>query len=415
MTWLWPVLALACVHEVASPAADGGDEEKPRDRRVAAELTAARELLTQPWPDYVTMPPTQDSSPEAVARVALGRRLFYEQRLSLDGATSCASCHDPARGFSVAEPTHRGAAGDHTPRNAPGLANVAFASYLTWSNLTFLSLESQTVNPLFGDNPIELGAGRVPGDDVQASLVRLDALVAADKGYAVLFAAAFGDRAISWDHAISALAAFERTLLAFDAPYDGYLRGEPDALSDAEERGRVLFFSERLHCGECHAGPLLSLAFPVDGVRPTRDVVFRNTGLYNLASGAVAYLNGDRTRYPLPNIGIGEFSQDSRDDGKFRIPSLRNVTETAPYMHDGRFTDLNAVLDHYARAGTLTEAGPLAGDGRDHPSKDPRITGFTLTSAERVDLLAFLGALTDRTFVDNPHNPHNPQQRAAAE
>jgi len=113
----------------------------------------------------------------------------------------------------------------------------------------------------------------------------------------------------------------------------------------------------------------------------------------------VVYLSGARTRYPAPSIGIGEFTQSADDDGKFRIPSLRNVAVTAPYMHDGSLPSLDAVLDHYARGGTLTTEGPNAGDGAGHPAKDARVSGFALGADERSDLLAFLAALTDPAFA----------------
>lgn len=300
--------------------------------------------------------------------------------------------------------TPLGAADEPTPRNAQSLANVAYASYLTWSNLTFLTLEQQMFAPLFGDNPVELGAGAVRGDDNHYSTARLEQLVRADDDYADAFEAAFPEvdesGRVTWANAIAAIACFERTLLSFGAPYDAFLRGEPNALNAAQDRGRKLFFSEALGCGHCHAGPLLSLAFPVDGTRPTRAQAFRNTGLYNLEQGAVAYSSGERTRYPLPNIGIAEFSQDSADDGKFRVPSLRNVAWTAPYMHDGSIETLSQVLSHYARGGTLTEDGPLRGDGREHPAKDPLIAGFELSDDERKDLLAFLGALSDPALIE---------------
>lgn len=358
-------------------------------------------------PSYVQPAPDPDDNPTTPEKVALGRLLFYERRLSSGGQVSCASCHEQASAFSVPEATSLGAADEPTPRNAQSLANVAYASYFTWSNLTFLTLEQQMFAPLFGDNPVELGAGAVRGDDNHYSTVRLEQLIRDDDRYTAAFAAAFrevdeAERA-TWEHAIAAIASFERTLLSFGSPYDAYLRGEPDALDPAQERGRALFFSERLHCGDCHAGPLLSLAFPADGMRPTRDLAFRNTGLYNLAQGAVVYSSGERTRYPLPSFGIAEFSQDIADDGKFRIPSLRNVALTAPYMHDGSIETLSGVLTHYARGGTLTEAGPLRGDGRDHPAKDARIGGFELDERERADLLAFLEALSDPTFTDAPH------------
>jgi cytochrome c peroxidase len=267
-------------------------------------------------------------------------------------------------------------------------------------------LEQQMLAPLFGDNPVELGAGAVRRGDNHDSTARVEQLIRDDDRYAHLFEAAFPDvdqaERATWEHAIAAIACFKRTLLSFGSPYDAYLRAEPDALDPAQERGRQLFFSARVRCGECHAGPLLSLAFPVDGTRPTREQAFRNTGLYNLEQGAVAYLNGDRTRYPLPNVGIAEFSQATEDDGKFRIPSLRNVALTAPYMHDGSVETLSDVLTHYARGGSLTEHGPLRGDGRDHPAKDPLVSGFELRDNELADLLAFLEALSDPQFIEAP-------------
>jgi len=357
-------------------------------------------------PSYVQAAPEPEDNPTTPEKVALGRLLFYERRLSSGGQLSCASCHEQQSAFSVPEATSLGAADEPTARNAQSLANIAYASYLTWSNLTFLTLEQQMFAPLFGDNPVELGAGAVRGDDNHYSTARLEQLVQEDIGYAHAFEEAFPEadhsERTTWQHAIAAIACFERSLLSFGSPYDAYLRGEPNAFDAAQERGRQLFFSERLHCGDCHAGPLLSLAFPVGSTRPTRAEAFRNTGLYNLEHGAVAYLSGERGRYPLPNIGIAEFSQDVADDGKFRIPSLRNVALTAPYMHDGVFETLSEVLDHYARGGTLITDGPLSGDGRNHPAKDPLVSGFELSKSERADLLEFLEALSDPTFTAAP-------------
>jgi cytochrome c peroxidase len=373
----------------------GCAEDAARAAHVADAAAAEPFVL----PDYVAPAPEPEDNPATPEKVALGRLLFYEPRLSMNGAVSCASCHEQASAFAVAEARPLGAADEPTARNAQSLVNVAYASYLTWSNLTFLTLEQQMLTPLFGDNPVELGAGAVRGDDNHYSTARLEQLLAEDARVATAFDAAFANTAVTWQHAIDAIACFERTLLSFRAPYDGYLGGELDALDEAQARGRALFFSERLHCGDCHSGPLLSRAFPVDGTRPTRAEAFRNTGLYNLENGAVAYLSGDRTRYPSPNIGIAEFSQDTADDGKFRIPSLRNVALTAPYMHDGSIATLSEVLDHYARGGTATAQGPLRGDGYDHPAKDPLISGFTLHERDKRDLLAFLEALSDTDFI----------------
>jgi cytochrome c peroxidase len=368
----------------------------------AAALPALSTAYRWALPEGLAAPRCADAPGFSAELVTLGRRLFYNPRLSTNGRVSCASCHDQARGFSVPEPTSAGALGAHTPRNAQPLANVGYAAYLTWSNLTLLDLAQQMLVPLFGDNPVELGAGYEPGSDVRGDTAPLARLVLSDAELAAAFDAAFPTRAPlgapTWEDVIAAIAAFECTLVSLDAPYDRYVSGDRDALGPAAQRGMALFFGDRLRCGTCHSGRFLSAAFSDDAARPARSSAFANNGLYNI-DGPVSYLSGARTHYPPPNIGLGEFTQDPADDGKFRVPSLRNVERTAPSMHDGSLATLDAVLDHYARGGTLTRTGQAAGDGALHPAKDPRISGFALTEGERADLLAFLASLTDVTFL----------------
>jgi len=334
-------------------------------------------------------------------KVELGRRLFYEKRLSLNGQHSCESCHEQALSFTVSEALHPGADGDLTPRNAPSLANIAYASYLTWGNLTFSTIEQQLLTPLFGDSPIELGAGFITGSSDHYDPYRLHQLIEDDPFYQDLFERAFPDEQepLTWDHAIKAIACFQRALTSFSSPWDHWLGGDASALSPAQDRGRTLFFSERLGCGSCHAGPLLSRAFPVDRSTPSREEVFSNIGLYFLSQGEIAYLDGSRSTYPAPNQGIGEFTQRVIDDGKHRIPSLKNVELTAPYMHDGSVSSLEEVINHYAAGGRLIDEGPRRGDGRANPYKDSRISGFELSDTERDDLISFLHALTDLSFT----------------
>ena len=300
--------------------------------------------------------------------------------------------------------THEGALGGRTARNAPALANLAWAPLLDWGNPTADSLEQQMLTPLFGDSPVEIGAGFVEGSADHYDPQRLLELVQSDPEYADAFAIVFADQPanerVSWDNLIAAVASFERSLVSLDAPFDRWLAGDPDALSEAELRGLELFRSSRLGCSECHAGPLQSLAFVTDGQPVDETDSFRNTGLYDLEQGPVVYWGGARTRYPDSGQGLGEFTQDPSDDGKHRIPSLRNVAVTGPYMHDGSIPTLEGVLDHYARGGRLIAEGPHAGDGRDNPNKDPLVRGFELSDAERRDLIAFLGSLTDETFMD---------------
>jgi len=164
------------------------------------------------------------------------------------------------------------------------------------------------------------------------------------------------------------------------APYDLYRYGGDDAaISEAAKRGEALFLSDRLNCGACHTGLHLSDAIP--------EPAYHNTGLYNLdGEGGL----------PEGNQGLFEATGDAADIGRFRTPSLRNVALTAPYMHDGSLTDLDAVIDHYAAGG---EAARL---GAPSPLASEHVTGFTLTAGERADLIAFLETLTDQSFLDDP-------------
>src|SRR5690606_29139124 len=148
-----------------------------------------------------------------------------------------------------------------------------------------------------------------------------------------------------------ALASFQRTLLSFDSPYDRYLSGEETALSASAKRGEALFFSERAECYHCHAGPDFTHAYRnVD--QPGSSGEFRNNALYNLdGKGA----------YPVDNPGLFEFTLKPQDEGRFRIPTLRNLKYTAPYMHDGSIETLEEVLEHYAAGGRTIEDGEFAG------------------------------------------------------
>lgn len=190
-----------------------------------------------------------------------------------------------------------------------------------------------------------------------------------------------------------AIAAFERTLNAFNSPYDRYrYGGESDAISAAAKRGEALFTSERLECFHCHSGLNFS-----DSTRHERsgfvEIAFHNTGLYNIdGQGA----------YPPNNTGLQEITLNPQDMGKFRAPTLRNIALTAPYMHDSSVPTLEAVIEHYAADGRTLDLVPSAGIGSQNPLKSSVVKGFTLTTDEKQDLLAFLNSLTDEHFIMNP-------------
>lgn len=358
----------------------GGEAKDGTDATTIAEVLRL--------PPQFPVPRVPEENPVSAEKIALGRRLFYDVRLSGNGTQSCGSCHFQERAFAEPRATSIGSTGEVHPRNANALVNVAFNASLTWANPILTDLETQIRVPLFGETPIELGAG--PAD--QEILARL----AADPAYPPLFTAAFGDAftgAVTWDQVVFALATFVRALVSADAPFDRYVYGDQtDALGPAELRGMELFFSERLECHHCHGGfNFTGSTVHADSlVDPIR---FHNTGLYDL-DGAGAY--------PPPNTGVHEVTGRAEDMGRFRAPSLRNVAVTAPYMHDGSVETLDEVIRIYEAGGRNVETGPFAGDGRANPLKSGFVPGFTLTEDERADLLAFLRSLTDETFLTDP-------------
>jgi len=324
-------------------------------------------------------------NPWSVAKAELGRHLFYDRRLSANQTQSCGSCHQQSRAFTDGRGTALGSTGESHPRGSMALANVGYFATLTWASSVLRTLEAQALLPIFGENPVELGmAGR------EAEL--LDRL-RADARYPAMFRTAFpgdGDP-ITVANLARALASFQRALVSGNAPFDRAQRGEM-ALSPAAERGRQMFFSERMECFHCHGG-----FANTDSVAPVGsfldELLFHNTGLYNVDG---------RGGYPAPNTGLHAQTGNLSDMGRFRAPSLRNVALTAPYMHDGSIATLEDVIDFYAAGGRNLTTGPNVGDGRANPNKSGFVVGFTVTAEERADLVAFLHALTDTSFVTDP-------------
>ncbi|MGO9933659.1 MAG: MbnH family di-heme enzyme [Steroidobacteraceae bacterium] len=320
-------------------------------------------------------PAVPNDNPMSTAKVALGRRLFFETRLSATGQYSCASCHRPELAFSDGKPRAQGATGEFTRRAAMSLANVAYNPAFTWADPTVRSLESQMRRPLFNEHPVEMGlkAGRVVA--VRA--------IAQDSGYAAQFAAAFpADAApVSMNHIIKAIAAFERTLISGRSAFDRYVYDDDRAaMSDAAKRGMALFYSARVGCAQCHFG--INFSGPVIYAGHARGrALFVNTGLYDVDG---------RGGYPSRDRGLIELTHRAADMGKFRVPTLRNVALTAPYMHDGSLASLQDVMDHYMHGGHA------------NPRRDSRIRPFALSDMERADIMAFLASLTDLDFIQNP-------------
>ncbi len=352
-------------------------------------LSAPNPEDTYAWqlPAWVPKPIVPINNPMTSAKVELGRYLFYEKRLSIDGKFACATCHIQSLAFTEKKTVSVGATGERHPRNSMGLANVAYNSILTWAHPGMKKLESQTLVPMFGERPIEMGLGGKEQEILQ--------LFRSDPQYRRLFASAFDreKRQVTIVNITKSIASFERSLVSFNSPFDRYhYGGDRNAISISAKRGEVLFNSDRLGCIHCHSGLNFSDSIKHEGLK-SEQVVFHNTGLYHLNS---------QGGYPSDNTGIYGITKKPADMGKFKVPTLRNIALTAPYMHDGSISTLDRVIDHYAAGGRTILTGRYQGVGSKNPLKSKFVTGFKITDAERQDLLAFLHSLTDESFVKNP-------------
>lgn len=312
------------------------------------------------------------------AKVELGRHLFYDERMSVNGKQSCGSCHRQELAFTDGRARGEGTTGQIHPRGSMSLVNVAYAPLLTWANPNLSALEEQALVPILGVHPIELG--------LQGITDRYRAQLRQDSTYQRLFAVAFPEDADSYslDNITKAIASFERSIVSTRSPYDRYrYGGDRDGISEAAKRGEILFFSsQRAGCFQCHGGWNFSGPVRFEGsIQP--EVAFHNTGLYNVA-GAISY--------PSNNTGLHQHSGRPEDVGKFRAPTLRNIELTAPYMHDGSVATLEDVIDHYAAGGRAPG----------NPNKSSILRGFQVSPGEKRDLVEFLRSLTDRELLLDP-------------
>jgi cytochrome c peroxidase len=355
-----------------------------------AVLTSAQSAYDWQLPRGFPTPRVPSDNPMTIAKVALGRHLFYDTRLSTNQQQSCSSCHDQARAFTDSRERAVGSTGEVHPRNSMSLVNIAYAGVLTWGNPALRRLEDQALVPMFGDHPVELGLVQ-PGT---ALLERLEK----EERYRSMFAAAFpaSPKPFTVENVTKALASFERSIISARSPYDRYhTYRENDAISPAARRGEILFFSQPFSCFRCHNGFMMAGATDFEGRQPNAEggIEFHNTGLYNVA-GLLSY--------PSPNAGVYETTKKPGDVGRFKAPTLRNIAVTGPYMHDGSIATLDGVLDHYAAGGRTIADGPSRGVGHDNPNKSPSVRGFTLTPEQRADFIAFLNSLTDEELLHDP-------------
>lgn len=346
------------VNAMSRPADQGGPSVMP----VGKPLLITTPLGLPPVPVPADNPPTAET-------VALGRRLYYDPALSADNTISCASCHAAETGFTDTRPVSIGVGGKKGTRHSPTVINSAY-SYLQFWDGRAPSLEEQAKGPMI--NPVEMAT-------THAAVVKR---LAADPKYVNLFKEAWGTDQITIDLVVKSIASFERTVLSGNSPFDRFYYGhDKKALSASAQRGLKLFMNPRKgNCAVCHTiGKEYAL--------------FTDNKFHNLGIGA-------DTQGNMVDLGRFEQTKDQADWGAFKTPTLRNIAQRAPYMHDGTFPTLKDALGHYIGGGNMNS----------HLDKQIHALDF-LTFDERDDMLAFLESLT-APLPDNVGPPSGTKEAA---
>ncbi len=293
--------------------------------------------------------------PPSPARVALGRHLFFDKRLSRDQSVSCASCHRPEFAFSEPTSVSTGVGGKKGTRKAPTIINLAWPLYphYFWDGRAN-TMEQQAVGPI--ENPIEMANTRT----------RATATISAEKGYDPLFTAAFGTAEVTIERIAHALADYQRTRVSGNSRFDRWQAGETQLLTQSEKNGQILFFGKG-RCNQCHLGENFT------------DSLFHNLGV-----------GWDPKRKHFRDRGRGAISKKKEDEGAFKTPGLREVSKRAPYMHDGSIKTLREVVELYNRGGVK------------NPALSPKIEPLRLSRSEIEEIVAFLKTLDGFGYQDTP-------------
>lgn len=294
--------------------------------------------------------PIPADNPVTVEKVALGRRLFFDMSLSIDKSVSCAMCHDPEHGFAFAGNVSTGVGGKKGTRNSPTIINAAYNTTQFWDGREN-TLEKQAEGPV--QNPVEMAH----------SLAGVVALLTNDPTYVTAFERAYGAGPVTFDEVEKSIAAYERTIVGGDSPFDRWhFGGDQHAVNQSVKRGYEIFRRvDKGNCASCHT---IAEHF----------ALFTDNEFHNIGVGV---RNGVPT-----DLGRYEVTHDERDRGAFKTPSLRNIAETAPYMHDGSLDTLEEVIDFHAAGGNA------------NPWLDSKIRKLHLTTREKADLVAFLKSLS---------------------
>ena len=362
-----------------SPQPQQGPGPIPPD----SSLARPKSLQQTGVPVEATRSSEPRDNPQTPEKIALGEKLFFEGRLSVDGTVACASCHDPARAFTDGRPVSIGVKGRVGQRNSPTILNALYNVAQFWDGRA-KTLEEQAALPI--TNPSEMGQ-----PNLDAAVARIAAL----PEYEQAFRRVFG-RPTNGTDVVRAIAAYERTQFSFDSPFDHFEAGDKSAISDSARRGWDLF-NTKARCNKCHA-------LSEDKRDPTFfvDKDFHNIGVGIIRHNVVALackaeheidsgklIDVDQAAIQSETSVVGRFlvTKEEKDIASFKTPSLRNVLVTAPYFHDGSQATLWDVMDHYNH-----------GDGIHNPWLDEDMQPLALSEPEIDDVVAFLAALTSSQY-----------------
>jgi len=343
------------------------------DQPSVASVHSTMDGIADQYPPLAALPevPVPADNPLTDAKIELGKLLFFDNRLSGDLGTSCASCHDPRLGWGDGQAVSRGYAGTQHWRNSQTTVNSAFFTRLFWAG-EVPSMEAQAMSAITGNL-----AGNGNPAMIEERIMQMPA-------YLAMFKEAFGAEPPTFAHILKAIASFERAaMISRDSPFDDYLAGDQNALSDEAKRGLALF-QGKAGCIQCHNGALMSdedyhfLDLP-------KQEVFETDPLRQIALRYQHYIRGvpeEVYRNADGDLGLYYTTKMETDKGRFRTPSLRYLEYTAPYMHNGVFSEIEDVVEYYNQGG--------GGD----PNQSPLIKKLKLTDDEQSDLTEFLYSLS---------------------
>jgi cytochrome c peroxidase len=394
LTAVTAVLSVCLYGVVAEPAAseDVGIGPPPALEPGQAPPLPRSGPLAQPrsqyqvgFPSALTASVIPPANPLTPATVALGEKLFFDSRLSGDGTVACATCHDPARAFTDGRPTSVGIHGRISQRNAPTVLNALYNKTQFWDGRVD-TLEQQAALPI--TNSFEMGSASI-GDAVSK--------IAGDKDYQKQFIQAFG-RGVNEQDMLRAIATYERTLASFDSPFDHFIAGDKNAISDSAQRGWELF-NTKARCNLCHA-----LTDKQRDVTVFTDNDFHNIGIgilrhhvvplgqqaeRDLAQGNLQAIDDAAIESEISALGRFLITKKQNDLASFKTPDVRNILVTGPYFHDGSMQTLWDIVDHYNKGDEVTD-----------PWLDEDMQPLALIEPEIDDLVAFLASLTSPQYKE---------------